>query len=322
MTEHDPNRQITSSGRIASFSATRRIGRRQFAGGAAGLGIAATLGLAAGPSAGAVLAANAPATQDTSGALLPANRILTYYGYPGNDLMGILGEYDPDTLLAKLRDQASAYEAADPSRPVKVGFEVIASVAQRDPGADGKYISDTSIQLLDKYTQFAGENDILLFFDVQFGMRTTQVEVKGLEPWLKHPFVHLALDPEFKMRPGEVPGEEIGQIDASDITWTQEWLAGLSQKYSIPPKVLLVHQFHYTMIEDKDKLAPVEGVQLVINSDGFGTPAEKEATYGVMNTQHPIQFNGIKLFYQQDDPLMTPAQVLQLDPVPDVVIYQ
>lgn len=312
MTDHDLHSRAPSNAPARAAAPPvrqRRVGRRRFTGGLLGVG-AAALGRMS--SAGAA----------ARGALLPTYRILTYYGFPGNEYMGVLGEYDPEPLLAKLQDQATAYEAADPSRPVKIGFEVIASVAQHDPQADGSYVTDTAKEILDQYTQFAGDNDILLFFDVQFGMRSVQQDVKGLEPWLKKSFVHLALDPEFHMRPGEVPGEEIGQVDASDITWTQQWLADLSQKYGIPPKVLIVHQFHYTMIEHKDQLAPVAGVQLVINSDGFGTPVEKEATYKVMNTQAPIQFNGIKLFYKQDDPLMTPEQVLQLDPVPDVVIYQ
>ena len=35
------------------------------------------------------------------------------------------------------------------------------------------------------------------------------------------------------------------------------------------------------------------------------------------------RYYGFKLWYNlQDDPLMTPAEVLALDPVPDLVIYQ
>lgn len=326
MTDTDLNRQgpLRATGRGASdvSPGPRRIGRRQFAAGVAGL--AATLGLAAHAPSGIARAANAiAATQsNASGALLPANRILTYYCFPGNQYMGILGEYDPDQLLAKLQDQAAGYEAADPTRPVKLAFEVIASVAQRDPQADGSYITDTAVDILNQYADFAEQNDLLILFDVQFGMRTVQKEVKGLEPWLKKPFVHLALDPEFKVQPGEVPGVELGQIDASDITWTQHWLADLSAKYNIPPKILLVHQFNYTEIVNKDTLAAVDGVQFVMDSDGFGTPQEKQDTYKVIVEQKPIQYNGVKLFYQQDDPLMTPAEILQLNPVPDVIIYQ
>jgi len=254
--------------------------------------------------------------------LLPEHRILTFYGFPGNADMGILGEYDMQRVLELMREQAAEYEAADPSRPVLLAFEVIASVAQPEPQADGSYLLDTPSSVLDEYAAFAEANDLLLFLDVQIGRRTVQAEIEGLRPWLEKPFVHLALDPEFAMREGEVPGQHIGQIDASDITLTQQFLVDLTTELGLPPKVLIVHQFHYSMIENKDKVAPMAGVQLVIDADGWGTPEDKQATYDVVISQHPIEFNGLKLFYQQDVPLMTPEQVLELEPSPDLIIYQ
>ncbi|HEV2127698.1 MAG TPA: hypothetical protein VGR22_03655 [Thermomicrobiales bacterium] len=267
----------------------------------------------------------APPTEEVSltpDGLLPEYRILTYYGFPNNEKMGILGEHDTERLLDLLREQAAEFEAADPSRPVLVGMEVIASVAQREPQADGSYLLDTPSELLNRYSDFAEANDILLFLDVQIGRRTVQAEVEGLRPWLEKPHVHLALDPEFAMREGEIPGEHIGQVDASDITWTQEYLADLAAEVGIPPKVLIVHQFHYTMIENKDAVSPVAGVQLVIDADGWGTPAEKRATYDVVIAQQPIEFHGLKLFYRQDVPLMTAEEILDLEPAPDLIIYQ
>lgn len=258
----------------------------------------------------------------TPDGLLPEYRILTFYGFPGDANMGILGEYDKETLLEQLREQAAAYEAADPSRPVLIGMEVIASVAQKEAQPDGSYLLDTPSEVLDEYAAFTAENDILLFLDVQIGRRTVQAEVEGLRPWLELPHVHLALDPEFAMREGELPGEHIGQIDATDIAFSQQYLANLSAEMGIPPKVLIVHQFIESMIENKDQVTPVAGVQLVIDSDGWGTPDDKRATYDAVIGCCPIEFDGVKLFYQQDVPLMTPEEVLGLDPVPDVIIYQ
>ncbi len=259
---------------------------------------------------------------ESSGALLPDNRILLYYGFPENENMGILGEHEPEKLLELLYEQAAEYKAADPSRPVKVGFELIASVAQGWPQEDGSYIADTDKKWLDSYTEFTRDNDILLFLDVQMGMRTPKEDYEGLEPWLAKPHVHLAIDPEFAMREGEVPGVHFGQVTGPQITEAQEWLVDLAAKNDIPPKVLIVHQFRLDMIEEKEKVAPVEGVQLVIDEDGFGTPEEKAETYEVVITQQPIEYNGIKLFYQQDVPLMTPEEVLAFEPSPDLIIYQ
>jgi hypothetical protein len=56
--------------------------------------------------------------------------------------------------------------------------------------------------------------------------------------------------------------------------------------------------------------------------DGWGAPELKAETYDFVITQEPIEYHGIKLFYQLDDPLMTAEEVIALDPSPDLVIYQ
>jgi len=60
----------------------------------------------------------------------------------------------------------------------------------------------------------------------------------------------------------------------------------------------------------------------VLEVDGWGPPDMKRDTYGVVIGPDPIEFHGFKLWYQQDDPLMTEAEVLALDPSPDLIIYQ
>lgn len=262
------------------------------------------------------------AAAQTEGGLLPENRILLYYGFPDNENMGILGEHEPEQVLEMLLEEAANYEAADPSRPVKVGFEVIASVAQGWEGEEGKYIADASREILDTYTQFTADNDMLCFFDVQMGFREPLEDYSGLEEWIAQPHVHLGIDPEFHWRGDEKPIENIGQVTAEEVTEAQNWLAELSASNNVGPKVLIVHQFHHSMIEEKDQIAPVDGVQLVIDMDGWGAPDLKRETYRWVITEEPIEFNGIKLFYGQDEPLMTAEEVLALDPVPDLIIYQ
>ncbi len=262
------------------------------------------------------------AAQADSGSLFPDNRVLLYYGFPGNPNMGILGEYEPAKVLELLQEEAARYQAADPSRNVKIGFEMIASVAQGDAGQEGKYIADASRAQLDEYTQFTADNDMLLFFDVQMGFREPYEDYSGLEEWLLNPHVHLGIDPEFHMREGELPGQHIGQVTAEEVTEAQNWLAKLAADNNLPAKTLIVHQFHHSMIENKDQIAPVAGVDLVIDMDGWGPPDMKRETYQVVITQEPIEYHGVKLFYQQDDPLMTPEEIVALDPTPDLVIYQ
>jgi hypothetical protein len=263
-----------------------------------------------------------PEVTETVGGYLPQYRLVSYYGFPDNPYMGILGEHDKDTLLGLLQDQASEYEALDPSRPVIMAFEMMATVAQADAGDDGMFISYTDPDIIQDYVDYTAENGLFCVLDVQFGRTSIQDQVGYIEPWLKYDHVHPALDGEFKVVPPEQPGQDLGNLYAPDITWAQHEMVRISQENEISPKMMLVHQFNWYTIPDKEDVGIVPGVQLVMECDGFGTPEEKLETYGVIITQSQIEYNGFKLFYKEDHPLMAPADVLALDPVPDVVIYQ
>lgn len=254
--------------------------------------------------------------------LLPAHRILSYYGFPGNELMGILGEYEKEELLAILQNQAAEYEAVDNSRPWLLAFEVIASVAQRDAGADGNYLEYILDETIQEYVDFTAENGLLLILDMQFGYNTVEQEVNAVRDFLAYPHVHLALDPEFAVDEGEVPGEVLGTIDAADVRVAQEMLAEISAEAGIPPKLLVVHQFNLHSISNREQIEQIPGVQYVLEVDGWGDPEAKRETYNVVGGAVPHEFYGFKLWYRQDEPLMTPAEVLSLTPSPDLVIYQ
>lgn len=264
----------------------------------------------------------APVEPAADGALLPTYRILTYYGHPHDENMGILGEYEMEELRDRLLAEASNYEAADPSRPVLPAFEVIATVAQPVPGDDGTFILDTDKETLTEYADFAEANDLLLFLDLQIGRGTVASEIEKVRFLLERPNVHLALDPEFAIAEGEIPGEYIGELRAESITYAQETMAALSQVLGIPPKVIILHQFREDMIIGKDELGPVPGVQLVLDADGYGAPELKTDVYNILVRDEPIEFAGVKLFYKQDKPVMTAAEILALEPSPDLVIYQ
>lgn len=275
------------------------------------------------PTEAVVSTPTTAATQVVTGdELLPQYRILSFYGFPGEPNMGVLGEYDMQTLLDKLTAQAAEYEAVD-DRPYKLAFEVIASVAQQWAGDDGDYLAYIGADQLQEYIDFTAANDLLLILDVQFGHRTVQDEIAAMEPYLKYPHVQLALDPEFAVGGDDVPGTVIGSIDATDVTYAQNELARISAENDIPPKLLIVHQFNYASISNPEQIQTVPGVQLVLEVDGFGTPDEKRSTYAVLTGGGLFDFHGFKLWYNgQDDPIMTPEEVLGLDPQPDLIIYQ
>ena len=262
--------------------------------------------------------AEAPA----EGALLPTYRIVTFYGHPHDPGMGVVGEYEIEQLSDKLREEAANYAAADPSRPVIPALELIATVAQRVPGSDGTYILDTDTETLTTYIDFASEQGMLVVLDLQVGRGTVAAEIEKVRDLLARPNVHLAIDPEFAVAEGEIPGEYIGSVSAESIAYAQKVLAEISAEHGIPPKMLIVHQFREDMIQGKTQLAPVPGVQLVIDADGYGGPELKTAVYNFLVRDEPVEFAGVKLFYGQDVPLMTAQEILDLVPAPDVIIYQ
>ncbi|MBA2518854.1 MAG: hypothetical protein H0V24_04255 [Chloroflexia bacterium] len=263
-----------------------------------------------------------PAYDPMVDGLLPHFRILTYYGHPHDANMGIVGEHAIEDVHRLLIEEAERYEIADPDREVIAAFELIATVAQRVPGADGTYILDTDIKTLTEWVNYAADHDMLVFLDVQIGRGSVAAELEKVRSLLLRPNVHLAIDPEFAVADGQTPGDHIGSVWAESITYAQNELAALVEAHNLPPKVLIVHQFREDMIKEKETLRPVPGVQLVIDADGFGDPDLKTSVYNILVRDEPVEFGGIKLFYRQDKPLMEPSDVVDLNPSPDLVIYQ
>ncbi|MGD9711341.1 MAG: hypothetical protein AB7V46_04650, partial [Thermomicrobiales bacterium] len=263
-------------------------------------------------------------TANLDGAIFPTYRVISYYGFPEVPQMGILGEYAPQELLTILQDQAAAFEEADPGRPTKLALEVITSVAQGWQGDDGDYLAYIGRDQLMEYVEFTQANDMLLILDMQFGRKTVQEEFEAVREFLLYPHVHLALDPEFAIDEGEVPAQNFGDIDASDVQYALEELALLAEENNLPPKILVVHQFYESSISNRDQIQLVPGVQFVLEVDGFGSPDAKRGTYDTITYGSPSEFFGFKLWYNpaQDYPLMTPAEIIELDPSPDLVIYQ
>lgn len=254
--------------------------------------------------------------------LLPEHRIVAFYGHPNDVGMGIVGQFGKEELLEHLMDEVDAYERADSSRQVMPAIEIVFSVAQLDPGLDGKYILHTDDATMREYIEFTQEHNILLLIDIQFGKSTVQEEMALLEDYLAEPNVHLAIDPEFAWGRDRTPGVDLGSVDADIINYAQEELARIVEEHNLPPKVLIVHRFTDGMVRNIDDVDTLEEVQFVLNFDGFGDPASKQQGYDLYVRAGDVPFGGIKLFYDQDRPLMQPDEVIELNPAPDYVMYQ
>lgn len=259
-------------------------------------------------------------------AILPERRIVAYYGNPRSERMGILGELPPDEMLARLDQEVARWEAADPETPVVPALHMIAVMAAADPGPGGKYRVRMPDRVIENVLSWAERRDALVFLDIQPGLSTVAAELPGLIEYLKLPNVHLALDPEWSMKRGNLPGKAIGTMDASDVNHAIEVLAGLVEEYDLPPKVLVVHRFTQGMLTNAEDIKFDPRVQVVVNMDGWGPPSTKRSSYRHWVGSVPVQYTGFKLFYKNDrrgeSRLMTPSEVLALSPDPVYIQYQ
>lgn len=261
------------------------------------------------------------------GALLPFNRIVAYYGNFYSPRMGILGEYAPDVVLAKLAEDVKVWEEVDPTTPVVPAIHYVAAVAQADPGTDGKYLYRMPKTQIEKALTLAKKASAIVFLDLQIGKSTVIDEVVAIGEYLVLPEVHLALDPEFAMKNDKKPGAVIGTMDATEINDTIEILANIVRENNIPPKVLVIHRFTKDSLTNYQNIKIVPEVQVVIDMDGWGSPETKVVTYRNIIYPEPVEFAGFKIFYKNDllNPstrLITPQEILRLEPQPSYIQYQ
>jgi hypothetical protein len=171
--------------------------------------------------------------------------------------------------------------------------------------------------LIEKVYGWAQSRNALMFVDVQVGHSTLQSELPWLERFLKRPDVHLGIDPEFSIKDGKtVPGRKIGTFDAADINYATQFLAGLVDKYNLPPKILVVHRFTQRGVTNVPGIKLDPRVQFVMHMDGFGAPWLKRDSYYSYVKKQPVQFAGWKQFSKpkNDSPPTPREEIVRLWP--------
>jgi hypothetical protein len=248
--------------------------------------------------------------------LFPRYRVVGFYGMQNLD---VLGAGPPDVVARHLLKVARPY--ATPGHPVMPMFELIATVAHPFPTPNGLYRTHQEDAIVRSFLKAVRKIDGVLVLDVQPGRDDFVSSLRHWEPYLRQPDVGIALDPEFAMGPGQVPGKQLGRTDAKAINRASAYVAGIVKRHRLPQKLFMIHQFRDSMISDKAKIAIRPGLAMTWNADGFGVRSAKLEDYRSYTRDrrfHP----GLKLFYENDVDLMRPREVLRLKPVPRVINYQ
>jgi len=245
--------------------------------------------------------------------------LVAYYGTAQTPALGVLGESAPDTMHRRLRRAAAPF--ARPGHPVRPVYELIVSIADAYPGRGGDYSHDIPRAAVRRYIDAAHRNGALLLLDVQPGRTDFLTAARRWEWALRDPAVGLALDPEWRMGPRQVPGRTIGQVGAAEVNRTSAWLAGLTRRRGLPEKLFVLHQFRTDMVRHIELIDARPGLAMVQHVDGFGTPGQKADTYHAV--ARPRQFAmGFKLFYDEDVHRMSARDVHRLRPRVRFVSFQ
>lgn len=249
--------------------------------------------------------------------------VMAFYGHPNAASMGIIGQYSLEDLEPLLIKFADEYDAVNGARTVTPALYLIFGTCW--PEGEIGYLNSETCK---KYIDYAAERGWLVFLDHQIGKYTVEFATKKLLPYLKYDNVHLALDPEWRTTK---PMQEIGWVTADEVNKAQQMIQDYLIENNLPGKrMLVIHQFKPWMISRRSEVrSNFERVNLVHCADGFGTPAQKKDSYAANAEATNIPLKSFKLFTKPaiagagfDNPMMTPEEVLALEPRPYLIMLQ
>ncbi len=254
-------------------------------------------------------------------ATLGATRIVAFYGSPLGRGLGVLGNNTPENMLKQLRAQTAEYQNILTGTQVIPAFHMVVTIADKYPGDNKIYNHRVDPVVIQKWVDWAKQENVWVILDIQPGRGDVMTEIDQIEPFLYQPHVQLAIDPEFMVGAKGIPGDDLGVIDGDTINQIQYRLDQIAVAIG-QTKVLIIHQFDDRMLTNKDQILNYENVEIVWDADGYGGPYAKVQDYAQYRHEAGFDRGGIKLFYIEDTPLMTPEEVMQLQPMPSIVIYQ
>jgi hypothetical protein len=294
-----------------------------------GLLVGATLSVttACAVSAGGAHAPSATAVQGPQlpgggRVLFPGRRFVAIYGHPGDDNLGVLGEQPVGPAVQRARDVAAAYNGVSPELVIPT-FEIITTVASSEAGADGDYSLESTLDHVRPWVDAAGAAGFYVVLDLQPGYTDFLTQARRYEELLTRPYVGLALDPEWRLAPGERHLRDIGQVSAGEVNAVATWLGELTRSHGLPQKLFLLQQFRLDMLPDRPAIVVPPELALVVQMDGLGSQEVKLDTWWAITVGGPpgVRF-GWKNFLQDDEPLRSPAETVALQPSPVFISYQ
>ncbi len=253
--------------------------------------------------------------------LMDGHRLIAYYGTPLGPGLGILGQHGITETLRLLKEQTQIYQNLDQTVDMIPTFHMVTTIADGFAGPDEDYNHRVPHETIQRWIDGMKAESGWSILDIQVGRASLVDELGAIEPLLLEPGVHLAVDPEFIVGKDQVPGEDLGQITGHQINWIQAKMDRVARAVG-QRKMVVIHQFNDRMIKNKGAILDYPLVDLVWDADGFGSPDSKIKDYNQYKREPGFEYGGFKVFYEFDEPLMTPEEILSLDPSPQLVIYQ
>lgn len=255
--------------------------------------------------------------------IFPGRHVVALYGSPDLPALGVLGEQDPAGAVARTQQVVDQY-APISDRPVVGAFEVIATIADAEIGADGDYSREVPVETLRPWVDAAGDAGMFVILDLQPGRTDFLTQAKRYTDLLLEPHVGLALDPEWRLAPDQVHLRQIGSVTGAEADAVAAWLADLTREHDLPQKMFVLHQFAPSMITNRELVRTDRPeLQVVVHVDGQGTPGGKAGTWNLLRQgADPGIAWGWKNFFDEDLPMLTPEQTWGVAPRPDLVTYQ
>jgi hypothetical protein len=254
--------------------------------------------------------------------MFPDRRLVAIYGHPGDDNLGVLGEQRVDAAVRRARAVAAAYNGISRQLVIPT-FEIITTVASSEAGPDGDYSLESSLDHIRPWVDAAGAAGFFVVLDLQPGYTDFLTQAQRYEQFLTRPYVGLALDPEWRLAPGERHLRDIGQVSAKEVNRVAAWLGALTRRHALPQKLLLLQQFRLDMLPDRAGIVVPPELALVVQMDGLGPQDVKLQTWRAITAGGPpgVQF-GWKNFLDEDKPMRSPVDTVALQPSPVFISYQ